>query len=141
MATPDYTREAEALFARFAERHGLIYEVETDVPMDVCWTFPRQPKLALPVTLGLQNGDELNFSVSDFQSSFFPFDKVAAEFESVLDAWVQGEARIEVAGRRKHLLQVRRADGWKSMYSAKGCLFPFKSRPRGFIENRSAEST
>jgi len=62
----DYTAEAEALFQRFAERHKLAYEVDTGVPMEVCWTFPEQAKLSLPITLGLQNYDELNFGASDF---------------------------------------------------------------------------
>ena len=90
MARRDYTAEAEALFGRFAERHGLSYDVETGVPMEVCWTFPVQPKLSMPLTLGLQNCDELNFGVSDFWSYFFPFQNVADEFERILDAWVAG---------------------------------------------------
>jgi hypothetical protein len=50
MTRSDHTAEAEALFRRFAERHGLAYTVETEVPIEVCWTFPEQPKLSLPLT-------------------------------------------------------------------------------------------
>lgn len=137
VAIHNYTREAEALFARFAERHGLTYQVETGVPMEVCWTFPEQEKLFLPVTLGLQNGDELNFGVSDFWSYFFPFEKVAEKFEHILDAWVAGDARIAITGRRSRLLQLRQGDQWQPAYGANGCLFPFGLwlPPRGFVYN------
>jgi hypothetical protein len=80
MAGRSHIAQAEALFARFANRQGLTYDVETGVPMEVCWTFPRQPKLSMPLTLGLQNGDELNFGVSDFWSYFFPFEAVAGKY-------------------------------------------------------------
>jgi len=77
----DYSEEAAALFARFAERHRLIYSVEPDAPIEVLWEFPEQQGLSFPVTLGLQNGDELNFGVADFWSSFFPFERSASTFE------------------------------------------------------------
>ncbi|WP_294123393.1 hypothetical protein [Sphingomonas sp.] len=130
----DYTAEAEALFKRFAERHGLHYEVE-DAPMEACWTFPQQPKLSMPVTLGLQNGDELNFGVSDFWSYFFPFENVAERFEHAIDAWVTGDARIAVTGRHSRLLQVREGNRWRSIYGANGCLFPFRWTPLRYEMN------
>lgn len=131
----DYTAQAEALFERFAERHGLTFRVNTDVPMELCWTFPEQPKLSLPITLGLQNGDELNFGVSDFWSYFFPFDLVAERFEGILDAWVAGDARVAIMHGPGRLLQVRHGEQWKSAYGANGCLFPFRRWPRGFVRN------
>jgi hypothetical protein len=132
----DYTREAEALFTRFAERHDLTYEVAADAPVEACWTFPEQEKLFLPITLGLQNGDELNFGVSDFWSYFFPFEQVADRFESILDAWVVGDARIAILRGRGRLLQVREESGWESVYGASGCLFPLRRWPRGYVYNR-----
>lgn len=139
MERRDYTTEAEALFRRFAERHGLTYEVETGVPMEVCWTFPEQPKLSMPLTLGLQNCDELNFGVSDFWSYFFPFEREADEFERILDAWVGGEARVAVTGFRSRLLQVRDGARWKTVYGANGCLFPFRWTPFRFVTNEPEE--
>lgn len=62
----DYTQEATALFAHFAERHRLAHIVEPDAPIEMLWEFPEQRGLSLPITLGLQNGDELNFGVVDF---------------------------------------------------------------------------
>jgi hypothetical protein len=131
----DYSTEAEALFRRFADRHALSYDVETGVPMEVCWTFPEQPKLSLPLTLGLQNCDELNFGVSDFWSYFFPFEDVADKFEGILDAWVDGNARVAIMRGRGRLLQVREGDDWNAVYGANGCLFPFRRWPRGFVQN------
>ena len=129
------------MFQRFADRHGLTYEVETGVPMEVCWTFPKQPKLSLPLTLGLQNGDELNFGVSDFWSYFFPFDTVADKFEGILDAWIAGEARVAVTGFRSRLLQVREGSRWKIVYGANGCLFPFRWSPFRFVTNEPEEQS
>ena len=117
METRDYTREPEALFHCFADRHGLFYRVEAE-PMEVCWTFPEQPKLSLPVTLGLQNSDELNFGVDDFWSYFFPFERVEGKFERILDAWVRGDARVAIVGPIARILQVRNGWRWKSVYHA-----------------------
>lgn len=139
MERRDYTAEAEALFQRFADRHGLTYETGTGTPIEVCWTFPEQPKLSMPLTLGLQNCDELNFGVSDFWSYFFPFDAVANKFERILDAWVVGDARVAITGFRSRLLQVREGARWKTVYGANGCLFPFRWTPIGFVMNESEE--
>lgn len=139
----DYTREAEALFSRFAERHGLSFEVDTLAEMEVCWTFPKQNKLSMPLILGLQNGDELNFGVGDFWSYFFPYERVAQRFERILDAWVAGEARVAIMRGQGRLLQIREGDDWKAAYGANGCLFPFRRWPRGFVQNdpkRDAEA-
>jgi hypothetical protein len=135
----DYTCEAEALFNRFANKHGLIYEVETGVPMDVCWKFPAQPKLSMPLTLGLQNSDELNFGVWDLWSYFFPFEKVSQNFERILDAWVAGDARVLVLRGRARLLQVRERENWKTVYRADGVLFLFRRFARAIVRNGDTE--
>lgn len=135
MAPIDFTRQAEALFERFADRHGLSHVVQTDLPVDVCWIFSEQPKLSLPVTLGLQNGDVLNFAVSDFSFGFFPFSGVAERFETILDAWVEGNARIAVSGKRGAMLQLRGRGGWQTVYRANTGFFPLRSKPRAFISN------
>ena len=137
MTHRDYTMEAEALFLRFAERHGLQYAVEPEAPIEVLWEFPAQMKLSLPLTLGLQNGDELNFGVSGFWSYFFPYPTVAEHFESILDAWVEGRARIGVTGRWSRILQVQKGDTWETVYWANGCIWPFRRKPRAFITNEA----
>ena len=80
-----YANEATELFGRVARRHELDH-LEIGAPVEVQWKFPLQRGLSLPLTLCLQNNDELNFSVPGFWSYFFPFPKVAEEFESFLDA-------------------------------------------------------
>jgi hypothetical protein len=131
-----YIEKAEALFSRFAERHRLGYEATKDEPIEVLWTFPPQDGLKLPITLGLQNGDELNFGVSDFWSYFFPYEKVADQFERILDAWMVGDARVAITGPWGRVLQVREGRGWKSVYAANR-LFPVWRTPKRTIENRS----
>jgi hypothetical protein len=108
----DYTAEAEQLFVRFAKRYQLSYRV-MDAPVEICWEFPEQRLLSLPITLALQNIDELNFGVAKaFGSYFFPYPKVCSAFEAILDAWVEGRARIILGGYWKgHRLQVRAAGG------------------------------
>ena len=131
-----YIEEAEALFGRFAERHRLTYEATISGPIEVLWTFPTQERLTLPVTLGLQNGDELNFGVSDFWSFFFPYEEVESLFEHILDAWVLGQARVAVTGRWGRVLQVQEEHCWKSVYRSNRIL-PFWGTPKRTIENRS----
>ncbi|MBB5987193.1 hypothetical protein HNP60_003167 [Sphingobium sp. B1D3A] len=129
----DCSEEATALFTRFAERHRLTYSVETDVPIEVLWRFPIQNGLSLPITLGLQNCDELNFGVEHFWS-FFPFEESASFFEDVLDAWVAGQARIVPIALGGRALQ--RLDGgrWKTIYRA-NCLLPVPRNPKRTITN------
>jgi hypothetical protein len=100
----------------------------------VLWTFPAQNRLYHPLTLGLQNLDELNFGVSDFWSYFFPFDRAIAEFERLLDAWVSGQARILVTGRRGRVLQRLDGDEWTTVYQA-GRILPFRGVPKIVIQN------
>jgi hypothetical protein len=123
-----YTNEATVLFGRFARRHGLDH-LEIDAPVEVLWEFPIQRRLSLPLTLALQNRDELNFGVPGFRSYFFPFLRIAEEFESCLDAWLLGEARI-VRRRRfaqiasSSILEVRKDSEWKTVYRHFGGDWP-----------------
>jgi hypothetical protein len=123
-----YTEEATALFSRFARRHGLDH-LEADAPVEVMWEFPTQKRLSLPLTLGLQNNDELNFGVPGVWSSFFPFPRIVEEFESYLDAWLIGQARI-VRRRRfapivsSSILEVRKDGEWKTVYRHFGGDWP-----------------
>lgn len=141
MEREDYTAKAEALFRRFADRHGLSYAITPDAPIEVLWTFPEQPKLSMPLTLGLQNMDELNLGVADFWSFFFPFDAVEEMFERALDAWVCGDARIAVGRGRGRRLQVREGEEWTTVYAANGCLLPLPFRPVRYLKNRATSGT
>lgn len=130
----DYSEEAIALFTRFAEKHRFAYRVEPDAPIEVLWEFPAQDGLSLPITLGLQNGDELNFGVSGFWSYFFPFEGVASHFEYVLDAWVKGDARVVHVALGGRALQLLYAGEWKTVYKA-NCLLPVPKHPKRAISN------
>ena len=131
----DYSEEAAALFARFAEKHRLAYSVEPDAPIEVLWEFPKQQGLSFPITLGLQNGDELNFGVADFWSNFFPFEKSASTFERALDAWVVGDARIVRVALGGRALQLLDSGRWKTIYRA-NCLLPVPRNPKRTITNQ-----
>lgn len=139
MQHADYTAQAEALFQRFAARHDLIYEIETSAPVEVLWTFPAQPKLSLPLTLGLQNGDELNFGVASFWSYFFPFREVEVAFEAMLDRWVEGHARILVHGfLGGQTLEVWEDNYWRTRYRADR-FFTFGRRPKAIVQNAPSD--
>ena len=117
----DFTRQAAALFARFASKHGLTY-VEGNAPVELLWEFPVQSKLTHRIVLCLQNNDELNFGVGGFWSYFFPFEDKHVEFEKVIDKWVEGNARI--VSRAGVLiqtleLQVLENGHWNTAYAAK----------------------
>jgi hypothetical protein len=132
----DYTPEATALFTRFAQRHGLVYQM-TDAPIEVMWEFPAQDRLAIPIILGLQNCDELNFGVSCFWSYFHPFPLVSTEFETIIDAWVEGRARIAHSGMfNARSLQVLTADKWITVYKTKSLGREKCSHPGKLLQNR-----
>ncbi len=108
------------MFARFAAKHGLIHEV-LEAPVEVLWGFPIQPKLRHRIVLGLQNNDELNFGVGDFWSYFFPYTEKHAEFENLIDKWVEGKARvIPKPGLITRTLELQvLGDGvWRTAYGA-----------------------
>ncbi|WP_156340206.1 hypothetical protein [Sphingomonas sp. Leaf17] len=132
----DHSEEATALFTRFAERHRLVYTVVPDAPIEVLWEFPEQDGLSFPITLGLQNGDELNFGVADFWSNFFPFEKSALTFERALDAWVAGDARIVRVALGGRALQLLDTGQWTTVYRA-NCLLPVPRDPKRTITNQS----
>lgn len=133
----DYSEEATALFARFAERHRLVYSVAPDAPIEVLWEFPEQHGLSPPITLGLQNGDELNFGVANFWSYFFPFEESVLNFERALDAWVLGNARIVHVALGGRALQLLDGDRWITVYRA-NCILPVPRNPKRTITNQPA---
>ena len=116
----DYTAEAAALFTRFAERHTLTYEIVPQAPIELLWRFPPQQRLSVPVTLGLQNEDELNFGLPGLWATIFPFPAVSADFERIIDAWVEGRARLVRVGWLRTRLELNDNGGWRIVYRAFG---------------------
>lgn len=113
MTRKSFEEEARSLFERFATKHALDYQVDTEAPIEVLWYFPVQPKLSHSVTLGLQNCDELNFGVDDFWSYMFPFSEVEEQFWMILDAWVDGRARIAKTWLRGRKLELWDGSSWQ----------------------------
>lgn len=135
MKDKDYTPEAEALFGRLAERYELEFVVERGVPMEVLWTFPVQPHLSRPITLGLQNLDELNFGVGDLWTYFFPFPDHAERFEQIVGSWIEGNGRVAVTGSKSCNLQLLEGAVWKTVYSQNGCICFFWMSPKRYLMN------
>src|ERR1700730_4479997 len=91
-----YATEAEELFSRFATRHQLSYHVTEAGELD-------------------------HFGAPGLWSYFFPYPTVCSKFEAILDAWVEGRARIARGGILKGCrLQVLGEDGWTTIYTARG---------------------
>jgi hypothetical protein len=135
---PDYTRDAETLFSGFADRHRLAYSVDHKAPVEVLWCFPVQARLSLPIWLGLQNEDELNFGVGSFYTSLFPFPDVAEHFASILDAWIESRARVIRAGPRKLVLEAYEGGEWAPIYSYH-TLLPTFGRDPELLQNARAD--
>lgn len=115
----DYVVEAEALFGRFAARHALSYSRRLEYGESV-WTFAPQAGLLQGITLSAY-GDELCFGVGDFWSYFFSYPKKAEIFERVIDAWIEGRARIvpRIGWVLQTLvLQIWNDGTWESVYYA-----------------------
>ena len=102
------------------------------------WNVPRQNGLSLPLTVGLQNNDEINLGIEEFWSYFFPYDGVAEQFEKVLDKWVSGDARLLAVGWRGRVLQIREGNSWKTVYRM-GWFFGRKVK--AIIQNKPATQT
>lgn len=124
----DYSVEAEQLFLHFAQAYELEHR-PIKAPVEMLWEFPIQSRLHIPITVGLQNGDELNFGIPGFWSYFFPFSSVCTQFESLLHAWIAGTARIVNRGKLKaRRLEVLEYGNWKNIYSAwPGGTWPYSS--------------
>ena len=82
------------------------------------------------VTLGLHNGDELKFEVSDFSCEFFPFDNMKGLFEKAVEGWFTGQSRLVYRWRGRRLikieLQVKMKSGkWQRVYThLRSMVFP-----------------
>ena len=118
----DNTSDAERLFRNFAARHAFTIEKLDEPHVELQMRVPEQPGLSFELTLGLQNGDELNIGFEGFWSYFFPFEKRAAQVDRILDGIVTGECRLAIRrqfGRIvKHVLEQRNNGRWEVAYTA-----------------------
>ncbi|MFN0137441.1 MAG: hypothetical protein ACKVS9_15160 [Phycisphaerae bacterium] len=142
----EYTADAEALFRNFARRHSFSIEKVNDPEVELLMRVPAQPGLSFELTLGLQNGDELNIGFEEFWSYFFPFDeKTRRTVVDALDALVAGECRLAIhtqLGRVvKHVLERRHDGRWRSVYTAIASFqLPFLGTGTAYTYNECARS-
>ncbi len=139
----EYTAEAEALFRDFARRHSLTIEKAAPDNIELLMRVPRQRGLSFELTLGLQNGDQLNIGVGEFWSHFFPFEKVRPLVSSVLDGLVTGDCRLVTHTRRgrviKRVLEQRAHGTWRAIYTAYAAIdLPFMPRTSTCLYNEDA---
>lgn len=125
MGRRDYTPEAAELFSAFAKRHDLIYVDDKTQAVELFWSFPIQSKLSRPISIYLQNYDELSFSVGHFWTDEFPFPDVKDKFVQMIDAWVEGRARVTRKQRFLNLfsvstLEIYNGTEWQVRYQSGG---------------------
>ena len=126
----DHASEAEAMFHRIAQRQGLEIGRDPLNPDDFVFELVSDVEDDPMVTLGLQNGDELNFSVHDFWCHFFPFDDMKGLFEKTVEGWFSGQSRLVYRWRGRRLikieLQVKMKNGkWQRVYThLRSAVFP-----------------
>lgn len=82
---------------------------------------PRQSGLAFELDIGLQNEDELNIGFGGFWSCIFPFAEKHQETEIVLNALIEGNARLAIHSQfgavAKRVLEYRKADVFEPWYT------------------------
>ena len=104
-------------------RHELTFTDTQSGQVELLYKFPVQPGLTHPLSLALQNEDELNLGVEKFWSYFFPYEEVEAEFEHILEEWIAGRARIVRYGKsRARDLELLKDGRWEAVYRANGLL-------------------
>lgn len=126
----DYSADAERLFRDFAARHGLVIKKVDEPNVELLMCVPVQKGLSFEITLGCQNGDELNIGVADFWSTFFPFENVKQTVETALDGLISGGCSILTTsqfGRQvRGELQRKTQTGWETVaVHVAGLMIPF----------------
>lgn len=82
------------MFRAVADDFGLRINKRHDSPIEVMMDIPKQNGLGFTITLGLQNGDELNIGVEGFWSYFFPYCDCRDFFHEVLQGLIRGDAYL-----------------------------------------------
>lgn len=118
----DFTKEAEDLFRSFAARHGLAIEKLDEPNVELLMRVPAQRRLDFELTLGLQNGDEINVGFEKFWSYFFPFEKQQENVERALDGLMSDQTRLATHRQFgwivKRVLEVCNEGKWRPVYQA-----------------------
>lgn len=134
--------EVEKLFRAFAAKHGLRIEKEEQDEIELLMTVPRQEGLSFELTLGLQNGDEINIGFNEFWSYIFPYPNVKSHVETLLDGIVTGETRLVTKSQFGRIvsrtLEYLEGDEWVTGYrQISGLAVPFIKRELEYFSNTS----
>ena len=139
----DFCEEARALFLSIAADAQLSGTFSNEAPVDVLFKLPRQKGLSLPISLMLQNLDELHFAGTDWQFCWFPFRDVDSDFREAVTGFLKGQYRVKEYWRgnrfRGGKLQGPSDSGWQTLASCQeGFSFPWPpSSPRYLVNKRS----
>ncbi|MDX2237234.1 MAG: hypothetical protein NW203_06685 [Hyphomonadaceae bacterium] len=140
----DHAADAEALFRAFAARNSLTIRKIDDPNVELVMEIPRQAGLSFDLTVGLQNGDELNIGFEGFWSYFFPFDQKRELVSLLLDGIVSGESRLAVHTQFgfvvKRVLERYADEDWEPIYHALGYGVPFMATKVAYVSNDDARS-
>ncbi|NQY41695.1 MAG: hypothetical protein HRT80_16565 [Henriciella sp.] len=137
----NFEDEVEQLFRAFAVKHGLSIEKEEQNEVDLLMTVPRQERLSFELTLGFQNGDEINIGFNEFWSCIFPYPSVKSHVETLLDGIVTGNARLVTKsqfGRTvSRTLEYLEDDEWITGYrQLNGLALPFIKSQLEYFSNK-----
>src|SRR5262249_50018746 len=115
----DHTADAEVLFRDFARRHSFTIERINQPNVELLMKVPQQEGLSFELTLGLQNGDELNIGFDGFWSHFFPYEGARHLVESALDGIASGECRLAIHRQFgsviRRVLEQRSNGSWRAI--------------------------
>lgn len=144
MGAHDHAAEAEALFRAFAARNSLSIRKIDEPNVELLMELPQQPGLTFDLSVGLQNGDELNVGFAGFWSYFFPFEQKCDLVSALLDEIVSGDCRLAVHRQFgfvvKRLLERRLGEAWQPVYSALGFAVPLIGAEVTYLSNHTATS-
>jgi len=132
----DVARKAIAeIAARFPSLHMI---EEPEAPVELSVRIPAQAGLAHDVWLGLQNNDELHFSVGNFWLAWVPCSKPSrvSDYVTAVSGFLSGEFRVleHYHGNRcvKAQLQAPSNAGWRTVgtWSTIFALLPWRESLR-----------
>ena len=122
MNNPDSLECARAAVARIQKAFPAIQMHEAaSQPVELSCTIPVQPGVRHEIWLGLQNGDELHFSVGKFWMDWFPCTEIAKadEFVRAVSSYLSGDSRVREHYRGavcvKAELQQRKGSDWQTV--------------------------
>lgn len=106
---------------------------------------PPQPGLSFELTLGLQNGDEVNIGFAEFWSYFFPYEEKRQIVSDALDGLAAGDCRLaihtQLGGVVKRVLELRSNGTWRPIYTAfERFQIPLLRTKTSYVRNEEALS-